>query len=409
MRRAAIGIVLLALLVAPPGKSRQRQTCPRDQALGSVAFVRAGALHVVELASCRERVLVRRGATEPRFSADGEFVAYGRGWVVPVAGGNPTRPLAADSVTWAPRGHILAGITERRGVVVGGPDLTPRELLPDGWQAEHLVWSPDGNALAIVRPRVGEPERPTKEIWLVDVAGGHAQRIAGLLPRTQSPAVVGFSPDGDWLLWLSIFEPSVSSNLDGVPLVAMHIADGTVVSVAPHVLRADYLTWCGNRLIAAAGADRYTTHGKRLVVAVPPLWRLASLSGHPSRSWISPVCAPDGRWVAASAGRNWVERRFGLEHRAIWLLSASGDSRRRLTSPPAGVTDELPRWAGDGRSILFVRTTPVGSFLTARGSLHVVRRDGTLVGPIADLGTTRNYYGQYGWADQADWYRPRVR
>ena len=405
MRRAAVATLLLALVLAPAGASRPRQTCPRDPALGSVAFVRAGALHVLELGSCRDRVLVPHGASRPRFSADGRFVAYGRGWVVPAGGGTPTRPLDADDVVWAPRGHTLAGVTERGGVALGGPDIAPRRLVPDGSNAEHLVWRPDGAELAFVRPHVGEPERPTKEIWLVDVAGGRAQRIAGLFPRPQSPALVGFSPDGAWLLWLSIYEPSVSSNLDGVPLLAMHVADGAIATVTPELLSRDYLSWCGNRLVAAVGADRYTTHGKRIALAAPPRWRLASLSDDPSRSWISPACSPDGRSVAASAGRSWVERRFGLEHRSIWLLSSGGEVRRRLTSPPAGATDELPRWDRDGRSILFVRTTPFGSFLNARGALYVVRRAGTLVGPIADLGTTGNYYGQYGWTDQLDWYQ----
>ena len=400
MRRIALGALLLALAAGRAGAS-ERKACPHDPALGSVAFVRSGALHVVRLADCRDRVLVPRGASHPRFSADGKFVSYGRGFVVPLAGGAATRPLAAEDTFWAPHGHTLGGITRGGGVLIGGPGLTPRRLLADASQAAHLVWRPDGAAIAVVRPRVGEPERPTKEIWLLDVATGHAQWIAGLFPQTQSPALVGFSPDGRWLLWLSIFEPSSSSNLDGLPLLAMRLADGEVVSVVPRVLRSDYLTWCGNRLVIAAGADRYTTHGKRLAAAAPPRWRLTSLSGDASRSWISPACAPDGRSVAASAGRNWVEHRFGLEHRSIWLLP----SKRRLTSPPPGATDELPHWAADGRSIMFVRTTPFGSFLEARGALYVVDRAGRETGPIADLGTTGNYYGQYGWTEQLDWYQ----
>jgi len=66
---------------------------------------------------------------------------------------------------------------------------------------------------------------------------------------------------------------------------------------------------------------------------------------------MSPSCRANGRLVAA-AGRNWVENRFGLEHRAIWQLLPT---RRQLTRPPPGWTDESPHLLRDG-TVLFVRT-----------------------------------------------------
>jgi hypothetical protein len=164
---------------------------------------------------------------------------------------------------------------------------------------------------------------------------------------------------------------------------------------------SDFMAWCGTRLVVAAGFDRYATRGKRLVAAAPPAWRPRPLVGGRRTSWISPACSSDGVTVAAAAGRNFEEPRFGQEHRSIWRLGSGGANPRRLTRPPVSVTDEQPRWARDGRSILFVRTHD--SF----GRLYLVRLNGSLVGPITDLGTTGNYYGHYGWADQTDWYQPR--
>ncbi|MGH7897790.1 MAG: hypothetical protein ACREQQ_07550, partial [Candidatus Binatia bacterium] len=203
--------------------------------------------------------------------------------------------------------------------------------------------------------------------------------------------------------------PAISANLDGLPLERVAARSGWAERVLQAVLRYDeFLADCGRRLVVAAGPDRYTTRAKRLVLVGPPGWRPRDLSGDRTRSWVSPSCSPDGRWAVASAGRNWIERRFGLERRSIWRLSLDGHVRGRLTSPPRGATDELPRFAGDDRSILFVRTRFLRSSgpteLAARGQLFLWR-DGRVEGPLADLGTTDNYYGRYGWADQTDWHR----
>ncbi len=85
---------------------------PGDERLGSVAFVRGGALHAVDLDTCRDRVLVRRGVSSPRWSAGGRWIAFGAGKFVARAGGPVLTPLSdVQSYTWAPAGDRLAGVT----------------------------------------------------------------------------------------------------------------------------------------------------------------------------------------------------------------------------------------------------------------------------------------------------------
>jgi hypothetical protein len=109
-----------------------------------------------------------------------------------------------------------------------------------------------------------------------------------------------------------------------------------------------------------------------------------------------------------AAGRNWEENRFGVEHRAIWQLLPT---RRQLTRPPSGWTDESPHLLKDG-SVLFVRTRQTarkenGEWVTtSRGLLeHLVH--GKLT-QIADLSFAAkdssadwlDYYGHYNWPDR---------
>lgn len=101
--------------------------------------------------------------------------------------------------------------------------------------------------------------------------------------------------------------------------------------------------------------------------------------------------------------QQYVERRFGEESRSIWLLAAAGSRRLKLTAPPSGSTDELPRWSRNGRVLFFIRSGGVSRSATARGTLFVLGvTDRRVVGPLLELGPTWNYYGHYDWSDWAD-------
>jgi hypothetical protein len=131
-------------------------------------------------------------------------------------------------------------------------------------------------------------------------------------------------------------------------------------------------------------------------------------------SWSAVACptpaagAKGGGGLVVAGGPSSDDSPFGREHRSLWLLSPTpGATPQRLTqaAPPRGETDELPLWSGDGRFVLFVRTKPAG--IGAHGSLYALDPfGGNLVGPLADVGSTENYYGSYGWDGRLDWHRP---
>jgi hypothetical protein len=83
---------------------------------------------------------------------------------------------------------------------------------------------------------------------------------------------------------------------------------------------------------------------------------------------------------------------------------AAGARRIAAAVPPRGGTDELPMWSADGRWLLFIRTRPQG--ISGEGALYALDLSRhRLVGPIAQVGFTGNFYGTYGWASQLSWYR----
>ena len=400
------------------GRGATVYRCPPGR-LGTVAFVRGNALDVLDLHSCSTRVLVRSHAAGPvQFSFDGRYVAFSGGFV-PTRGGAVTRTVGAG--TWSPKSDLLAVTTKRGGLELLRPGAAARRLLPDGWAFSRSTFSRDGHTLAVSRSGYHSPATPMQdwrqEIWLVNVATGRRHVIFKLEPPALAPGwLQGFSPDGRWLLFWEDSQSSASLAADGLPLVALPVSGGKPVTVAHHALNyPDYLTWCDNSLVYVIDhGGRGVTLGDGIAVTGPPAWRShVVLPAGGKTSWNSVACptaaaaARGGGGLVVAGGPTNGDSPFGQEHRSLWMVSPSaGATPQRLTqtNPPAGETDELPMWSGDGRWILFVRTKPGG--ISAGGSLYAIDPfGGNLLGPIASIGRTSNYYGSYSWPFQLDWHR----
>jgi dipeptidyl aminopeptidase/acylaminoacyl peptidase len=434
VRRVAIVLAAIALCtVAPADAVRSTSACPAALAaqhdLGRLAFVDGTRLELLDVAQCRVQKLVAAGVEPPlRWSADGRYLAFGAGTVVAARGGTPTRPLGRLALgwgsgspgwVWSPRGHRLAGVTERGGVVVGGPGTGPRRLWPDGWGATSIAWSPNGRTLAVSRSLYLKAPAPYhQEIWLVDLHSG-AKRILFRLrkPQLAPPWLSGFSPDGRWLLAWEDVQNSASLAADGLPLIALRAGGGKAVAVGKGTLvYSDFLSWCTGDLLAYVldNGGRQVTLGDRIDLAGPaPRWPVVTAADPGARaqlSFVSPACSPPGQFsLAAAVGRATPDEPFGRERRAIWLLPYTGGNWRPLeAAPPAGSSDELPSWSRDGRWLAFVRTTWTGR--SGSGRLYLLelgaRFNGhaRLVGPVADVGRTGNYYGHYDWAAALAWF-----
>ena len=212
---------------------------------------------------------------------------------------------------------------------------------------------------------------------------------------TGPPELLGWSPNGRWILFVIDPDASGSIQADGLVLRAVRVAGGRVVRIARMLVYRDYLTWCGHELVFTAGGDRVATNHKRLLAASPPGWHPRPLVAAAGRSWGSVACAPGGRWLVAQSQRQSDDPSFFATHWSLWRVGLDGSSRR-LTSPPRGYADESPRISRDGRSVMFVRSRK------GRGKLYALRSS-KLVGPFVLLGRETGYYGHHDWWLTADW------
>jgi len=313
---------------------------------------------------CERRVAARHVSGPVGLSGDGKLVSVG-GRIV----GGPTLPTARP--VWAPSGETAAYQTRAGAVFTWSPATGRRLVVAASWGATSFAWGRDGTLAlgrAVCHVPCGVPLH--EEVWIR--RAGSLRRVAGPLSGEQRPMVAAVAGDGRALWWSWV---STSTAADGTGLYAnrAHVADTLAYP--------DYVSVCGSHLALSVGHDRYAMHAKRI------LFDGRDVSRDPSRSWVSPSC--NGRTLVAAASVDTTPPRIGREHRSIWQLLPT---RRRLTTPPTGFTDEFPRLLRDG-SVLFVRTRSGG-----RGTVELLR--GGKLTALGAAGPVANYYGHYDWPDR---------
>jgi hypothetical protein len=404
--------------VAAPPISCAAPAAEQSSSLGRLVEVRGQSLVEFSLGTGRSLTLVRDGGAAivnqaPAFSHDGRWVAFGNASVVSSAGGPVASVLGrtqVDQWTWSASGDELAAVTAQRGVVIGGPGLRPRTVLPAGWGAYDVAFSPCRPELAVSRyPYCTAPAtcHVDRGIWLIDLRTGRADEVFSER-KDYALQLAGWSPDGRWILFQPDFDSAASLGADGLPLDAVAATGSSPpIQVLPIELTQP-LTWCRGTLVQSAGELRYTFQNKHLVAAAPPRWGATPVSDDARLGWMLPACATDGSWVAATVAPNTSSYTF-TQPSQIWLLRPNGSRPHLLIGDGAGQYQLTPLgWSADSRWILFQRMQVKPTMGAAQFFLAEVSDAGQLVGiagPVASaplsLGTAPLVDGQlvlpYGW------------
>jgi predicted small lipoprotein YifL len=224
-----------------PDSTTVSQSCPRVvRGQGMIAFAARGQVKLVDLATCRTRVLAHINATDVRFSVDGRWVAYSRQagspgtayiasgglFVVSVHGGRVRSPLGRGVVawSWAPKRDLLYGIT-RSGALVSASPTEHRRVITAHLGNRLAAFtaldiSPNDQQAVVDRSRCGTSA--SGELDTIDLATG-ARTV--VLRQPKEPLIfAGFSPDGRWLLFWPDEQCSASLAADGMPLQAVRAA-----------------------------------------------------------------------------------------------------------------------------------------------------------------------------------------
>lgn len=300
-------------------------------------------------------------AGQSRFSPDGRRLAYT--WydedgqvdlrIVPASGGESEILMRADDIEyvepggWSPNGRrVSVGLTRTDGTtelgVVDVADGSYRMLKKADGRHLHPGWfDPDGRWLAYDFP----PERDSnqRDVYLIGTDGKGDTRVA---PHPSVDRILGFSADGEWLLFLS--ERTGSPGLWSVAVSD----DGTPGE--PELLRPDMgpVTGLG---VTRSGAFYYGVHRQMRDGWIADLDE-SGLPGDPRRvsdrvgSVVHPNWSPDGERLVYLSRRDQLLPP-SLAQVTLVVKDLSTGNERSLEVPLV-VTGRQMSFTPDGESVL---------------------------------------------------------
>jgi tricorn protease len=306
-------------------------------------------------------------------------------WRFPADGLGEGEPLTSDAaghrvgISVSPDGGRIAHWDRRGRLFLLDVEFRTNELIDEARGAGYrdVVWSPDGNALAVVR--FDSPLR-RPQVVLLDLAGRTAHTLTSDRYESYSPA---FSPDGRWLWFLSdrSFTPTPGSpwgdrNTGPVfdqrtGIYALALQPGNTFPLAPRTELSEAGSGDAGR---ATGSGRGAADGSSAAGATPgdrADLPAIELSGLAERLHEAPL--PPGNYgnLLVTGSRLYLVERApgsGPTLRTVDL----GAERPRLTTYGEGITSAT--LSGD-RSRMLVR----------RGSdLFIVPTGASLPGELAD-------------------------
>jgi hypothetical protein len=267
-------------------------SCSPAGGLGTIAYMDGTRQHIVDLDTCRDRI---------------------------VAGRVPPRPRGLIS----PDGRYRAGIVtvHPKGAARGSMTIVIHDRRTGATHAVHRV----------------------------------AERYAGFPAGAPGPiGLLGWSQDSRWIFFYVDPMGSASLLADGAIVRVASISTGRVLVLGTMLPYPGYSTWCGGKLVLTMGGDRISMRNKRLVTTGPHGWRLTPLTHDPKRSWSATACTPDGMSLIAESQPSVAPNDNRKPGWSLWRIGLDGKTTR-LTHPPRGYSDESPSISRDGAAILFVR------------------------------------------------------
>ncbi len=202
----------------------------------------------------------------------------------------------------------------------------------------NIAWFPDGRRLIYERRNhLVEGAAPgPPHLWWLDLASAETRPV--FQDSQQIGYGAGFSPDGQWLSYVSPME-------QGVQLFHMETGDGFLLPTqmgGPAAWHPE-----GSALLLTDIRQRGEGFAVHLLRADLTSSELVDLSGEAKVEDSAPAWSPDGEWIAF--GRKPAGVSMG---RQIWIMRRDGSQARYLTAEPEIHYGE-PEWSPDGRYLLF--------------------------------------------------------
>lgn len=350
---------------------------------GRLAFVAAGGLVVADGATGQawEVAPPGSGAFTPRWSADGQWLAYlrdfdgtaGTLWISR-ADGTDGRPapvpsrVGPDGFRWSPTAPVLAVAPAGGDLWWVEPGGGAHPLKAAAEPVPSFAWAPGGRDLAYALPfPSGGGTTGGHALFTLPAQGGTPRRV--YTAEGHGLALAGWWQAGCRILAWQIPGGFASLQADGAPLLAITL-DGAAAPLrmagdpedpVVTLVRPEWVVpGPGSRLLVVAGGGREAWRGKGVAACDGETLRCTPLPRPAGAVSLDPAWAPGGARVALvraqgapAAPGSALDPAEWVRTRTLWV--AAPDGAGAYTLPAAGQGVQAPAWHQDGRHLLFVR------------------------------------------------------
>jgi dipeptidyl aminopeptidase/acylaminoacyl peptidase len=408
-----------------------------------------GELLLVDTASSAQRALTaeRRGLASPRWSPDGESLAFlansGSGaearrqiFVMPLRGGDAVRITDAargvQQFAWSPDGAQIGFVTSDEPAaneeknnksfeigdddymttaapapshlwIVGVADKKARRVTSGTWSVpvahppgpapSPLSWSADGKTIAITRRETAHGGTPNiSRVALVDVATGNVRRLTA---RDQDEGQPVFSPDGTRIAY---WHPrnGERGNENAIWIAPASGGAGTEVtsSLDLDLYRA---IWMPDGQSFLTGAHAQTSVG---------YWRVPAAGGKPARLDLGDVEPAHGYWPDASVSKSGAIAFTGVtpsHPRELFFLASADAKPRQLTQLNDWISErqlgraEQTTWTFEGFSENGVVILPPGYDAAKKYPLVVYIHGGPRSSSTTGFSSLTQFLAAHDW------------
>ncbi|RED52729.1 hypothetical protein [Cohnella phaseoli] len=392
-----VALVVLLLLSLQPALAA---ASPKNAL--KAAFVREGSLWLKSGGNGERRLLQGPEIRYPKWSFDGEWIAYLQGGEKPelrllhVSTGQHRLVAAGagEDFSWSPvRNELAYRLDEKLYTVRADKPDAPRETAAG---IGSFSWLPDGKGfIASTAARMVNEKWERVRILKIPLEG-QVQTLYTLPEMSDQFFAVGtsgfkYSPSGKWIAFLA--KPTASLSADGNYLCLLSADGASFYQIDEMLNHADWFQWADRSdtlaFISGVGREAYSNKVLRtLRIPANGKPKTHTPKGYADRGF---AWEEDGR-LAVSRAKEYSGE--GTDRPLPRLVEVRLQSNKSvgMTEPPQGFGDFSPQFFPREQSLVWVRTNGKQADVLTAGKTG---KPSSVWIKNLDLGT--DYYGYWNW------------
>ena len=229
-------------------------------------------------------------------------------------------------------------------IVPSDASAKPRKLTGSKAGESDAAWAPDNRRIAFSAKRDGDEQN---QIYILDLAGGEAQRVTNLSTGAGSPK---FSPDGNSISFVStVFPGALDDEANKKALKEEKERKEKVRIYDSFPIRA-WDRWLEPRqahlFVHRLGGSSKDLMGGTKLVAEPGF---GGTGGGEGRETINAEWSPDGQWLIFSATTGRTSAAFAEVDFNLYRVNPNGGEPERITNAKGSYGD--PVFSADGKTL----------------------------------------------------------